>query len=116
MVAMERDTAKAIRGSRKERPRKLPVEFYWSVPAPFSLAQHHQWNGRIEPVLEEPLMGGRVIEVQKGLMGLLKLQRRGRQRELIIIQAPLHIEMRFHPIKIAFPFGTLHRPMVNLQA
>ena len=24
--------------------------------------------------------------------------------------------MRFHPIQIAFPFGTLHRLVVNLQA
>ena len=61
-------------------------------------------------------MGGSVVELHKRLVRLLELQRRGAQRELIVIQAPLHIEMRFHPIQIAFPFGTLHRLMINLQA
>jgi hypothetical protein len=48
-------------------------------------------------------------------MRLLELHRCGAQRELIVIQAPLHIAMRFHPIQIAFPFGTLHRVVINLQ-
>ena len=61
-------------------------------------------------------MGGRVIELQKRLMRLLELHRRGAQRKLIIIQAPLHIEVRFHPMQIALPFGTLNGLVVNLQA
>jgi hypothetical protein len=61
-------------------------------------------------------MGGGVVDLHKHLVGLLELQRRGAQRELIVIQAPLHIEMRFHPIQIAFPFGALNRLVINLQA
>ena len=57
-------------------------------------------------------MGSGVVELHKRLVGLLELHRRGAQRELIVIQAPLHVEMRFHPIQIAFPFGTHNRLVI----
>jgi hypothetical protein len=83
MVAMQGDTARAIRGPGEERPRKLPVELFGTVRPPFGLTEYHQWNRGLKLVFEQALMGRGVVEVHKRLMGLLKLQRRCRQRELI---------------------------------
>ena len=61
-------------------------------------------------------MRRRIIGFDKGLGDPLELPWRGRSGELVVEQAALDVEMRFHPIEIAFPFGTLHRLVVNLQA
>jgi hypothetical protein len=38
-------------------------------------------------------MGGRVVEFHKRLVCLFELHGRGRQRELVVIEAPLDVEM-----------------------
>jgi len=63
--------------------------------------------------VEQTLMGGGVVELEKVLVGLLELQRCACQRELVIIQAPLNIEMTLHEIHVAFALGTGNRLMVH---
>jgi hypothetical protein len=94
--------------------RKLPAELFGTIDPPFGVSQHHQRNRRVKLVVEQPLMGRGVIECHKRLVGLLKLCWGGGQRELVVVQPSLHIEVRFHPIQIAFTFGTLNELMVNL--
>jgi hypothetical protein len=60
-------------------------------------------------------MGGGVVGDHEGVVCLLE-RRRGRgQRELVIIEAPLDVEMGLHEILIALALGALDRLMVDLQ-
>jgi hypothetical protein len=61
MVLVHGHTPIAIGDARQAGLRKFAVELFLRVEPPFGLAQHHQRNGGIKLVLEEALMGGRVI-------------------------------------------------------
>src|SRR5262245_66330057 len=104
MVTMQGDTAIAIRGPRKERPRKLPVELFGTVRPPFGLSEYHQRNRGVKLVLEEALMGCGVVEVNKRLVGLLELQRRGRQRTLMIVKTEVVHSVQYHSFTLSLSF------------
>jgi len=102
--------------ARKQGPGELPREFLGRVEPTFGPSQHFDRHRRIKALVHQPLMRGRVIGLHKGLMHLFELQRGGGQGELIIVQAPLHIEVGFHQIFVALALGTEQGVGLNLQS
>ena len=56
-----------------------------------------------------------VVELDEGLMPLFKRRRSLRERELVIIQAPLNVKVGLYEILPALPGTTGNRPMVERQ-
>jgi hypothetical protein len=52
-----------------------------------------------------------VVGLDKGLMAILELRRRAGEGELIVVEAPLDVEMRLHQVLIAFALGAGDRRM-----
>jgi len=74
---------------------KLPAELLLGVDLPWGGSQHLEWHRRGELFSEQPLMGRGVGGLDEGLMPRLQLPWRGRQGELIVVQAPLDVEVGF---------------------
>ena len=49
----------------------------------------------MKTVFQQALMRRRIVRLHKSLMGLFKLGRCRRQGELVIVQTPLDVEVRF---------------------
>src|SRR6266487_5440865 len=58
----------------------------------------------------------RVIRLDERLMALLELRRRAGEGELIVVEAPLDVEMGLHEVLIALALSALNRLMLNLQS
>src|SRR5262245_51760696 len=94
MVAVQRDTAIPVRGAREQRLGEAAGELVFRVVAAFGGAQHVHRRG--EPLItEQPLMRGGIVRLDEDLMPLLQLYRRAGTGELIVIQAPLNVEVGF---------------------
>src|SRR5712664_763485 len=115
MIPVQRDAAIAIGGAREEGASERALELLGGIQTPFGLSQHLQGDGGSKPLLEQALVGGGVVELQKVLMGLLELQQRLRQGKLIVIQAPLDVEMCLHQVHVALALGAHNRVVVNAQ-
>lgn len=70
---MQCHAAIAIGGTRKQGTRELAFEFLGAVEAAFGLAQDVQGDGRFKLLLKQSQMRRRVVEFEKALVGLLKL-------------------------------------------
>src|SRR5882724_10140414 len=104
---MQGDTAISIGCVREEVVREVAVQLLSAIEATFGLAQDLPWNRRVKPVVQESLMGGRVIEGHEGLVRLLERRRGCGQGELVIVEATLDVEMGLHEILIALALGAL---------
>src|SRR5215216_4423089 len=94
MRVMQGDTSILIGGAHKKGVGKLAREFLRGYQAPLTLPQDVQGDGRRKAFLEEALVRGGVVEGEKLLMRFVKLVKRPGQGQLVVIQAPLHIEVR----------------------
>src|SRR4029434_23593 len=83
--------------------------------APLARPQDVQGDGRRKAFLEEALVRGGVVEGKKPLMRLVKLVGRPGQGQLVVIQTPLDVEMRFHQVHVALPRRTHNCLVVNGQ-
>ncbi len=113
MVTVQGDTPIAIGGARKQGTRKFASQLLLGVYPALGLAQSLDRNRRVELVFQESLMRGRILGLDKGLMDPLEHLGRGREGELVVKQATLDIQVRFHPIQVAFAFGALHGFMID---
>ncbi len=95
MVPVQGDTPSAIGGAWKHSTRKFASQLLLGVHPTFDLAQDLERNRREALVFQEPLVRGRIIGLDKGVMDPLEFPGRGRQRKLIVKQAALDIEMGF---------------------
>jgi hypothetical protein len=91
---MEGDTPILIRRPWEHRVGEVARELLRSKQSAFGRPEDFDRDERESPILQEPLMGRRVVGLDEGLMALLERCRRAREGELIIIQAPLDVEMR----------------------
>jgi hypothetical protein len=115
MVAMQGHTAIAVGGAGKARIGEFLREHIWGIrPAP-RCAQDRDRNGREPLSFEQALMRGRMIGLDEGLMVLVQCSRRASQRELLVIEPPLNLNMRFHPVQVAFPLRTHDRHRLDLE-
>jgi hypothetical protein len=85
MVTMQRHTPILIRGTRKHRLHKFAAECVWGLDAALGASQHFQRDRRQPLISEEPLMRGRIVGLDEGLVALLSLGGRPRQGKLIVI-------------------------------
>ena len=72
---------------------ELACEILWGIQAPLAGSQSVQGDGGSKPLLEQPLVGGGVVECEKPLMRLGKLTRGPGQRQMVVIQTSLNIKM-----------------------
>jgi len=63
----------------------------------------------MQAVFQQALMRRRIVRLHERLRGLLQLRWSCGQSELVIIQAPLDVEVRFHEIFVALAAGTQQR-------
>jgi hypothetical protein len=87
------DTAVGMGRARKEIVRNVAVQLLSALDAPCGLAQDLQGNRRVKPVVESSLMGGGGVGGHEGVVRLLERRGGGGQGELVIIEAPLDVEM-----------------------
>jgi hypothetical protein len=80
---------------------KLPAELLLAVDPSLGGSQALAWDRWGNLFSEQPLMGGGVVGLDEGLMPLLQLQGCGGQGQLIVVQAPLDVEVGFHEVLIA---------------
>ncbi len=114
VVAVQRDTPMAVGRPRDHGLGEVAGQLLWRVDAAPGASQDLNRN-RGEPlILQEPLMGGRVVELDEGLMALLEFHRRAGQGELIVIEAPLDVKGCFHPVLIALALSADDRLMLDL--
>jgi hypothetical protein len=73
VIAVQGHAAIAIRGTRKERPRKLLRQPVLTVEAAFGLCQDLDGNGRIKALFEQPLVRCGVIGPDECLVDLFQL-------------------------------------------
>jgi hypothetical protein len=95
MVAMEGDTPIPIGDAREHRLGEVTGEGLGGIESAFRRAQHLDRDRWEAPILQESLMGGGIVSLDEGLMALVQFSRRASQRELIVIEPPLDIKMRF---------------------
>jgi hypothetical protein len=112
---MQGHAAIAVRRAGKERLRKLADSRLLAVHTPLGVSQDDARDGRVKALFEQSLVGSRIVRLDEGLMGLCQLPRVLTQGKLVVVEAPLHIEVRFHQVHIAFPLGTHNGGVVNLQ-
>src|SRR5919109_857351 len=105
-----------VRRAPEQVMHELAVQVLRGVEAAFGLPKHVTRDRGIKPLPEEPLMRGGVVELDERLVPLFKLHRRLCERELVIIQPPLDVKVRFHEVLPAFPSPTGDRPMVDCQS
>ena len=79
---------------RKQGPGKLPGQLIWGVHVVLGLAKDMDRNRRVKTLFEETLLRRGVVQPDERLVGLFQLGRRGAQRKLVVVQAPLHIKVR----------------------
>ena len=113
MVTVQGDTPRAIGGTRKQRPRKLAGEFLLGLYPALGLTQDVERDRRGELVCEEPRMRRRIIGFDKGLLEPFELPWRGGSRALVVAQAALDIDVRFHPMQVAFAVRTFHGLVID---
>jgi hypothetical protein len=94
MVAMQGDTAIAIGGAGEKGPGERAFEFVGRIQSALGLASHLKRDGWLKLLVEQALMRRRVVELEKVLGGLFKLQRRSRQRKLSVDLDGLYAGMR----------------------
>jgi len=70
---MERDTSILIGRAGQYRAGKSPRELFQGREPSFGFAEHLQRHGGLEAFFEQALMGRRVVDLQKRLMGLFQL-------------------------------------------
>jgi len=63
-----------------------------------------------------PAMGRRIVGLEEGPMHPFELHGALGQRELVVVQTPLHIEMRLHDVQPAFTLGAHNGDVLNRQA
>ena len=115
VIAMQGATAVAVRGARKEGMSAcLGEHVLRRAPA---LRRPHALDGEGWETLlvEQALMGGRLIELADGLRALCQVARGAGSRHLIVLEAPLHMQMRLDPVQLAFSLGPDQRLMVDLE-
>jgi hypothetical protein len=105
-----------ICGAREEGLREAAGEFVFGIEAAFRGAQYVHWNRGQPLITEEPLMRGRIVGLDEGLMTLVSRHRRPGERELVVVQPPLDVEVGFDQIVRALPCGTLDGLVRELQA
>jgi hypothetical protein len=93
VVAMQGDTSMAIRRPWEKGMREAAGELLRGIDAALGGPEDLEGNRGEALVVEEPLMRRRVIDVDEGLMTSLELQGGAGQRELIIVEAPLDVEV-----------------------
>jgi hypothetical protein len=72
-------------------------------------------DGGMPSIVQEALMGRGVIRVDEGLMALLELHGGPGERELVVVEALLDVEMRLHQVLIALALDADDRRMLDLQ-
>jgi hypothetical protein len=111
VVAVQGDTAVSVRGPREHTLGERAGQLLWRVDAAFRLPEDLHRNRRPPLILQESLMRRGVVRADKGLMGLLECYRGAGEGELIVVEAPLDVEMRLHQVLIAFALGADDRRM-----
>jgi hypothetical protein len=106
VVTVQGDTPVPIGRPGEQRVGEVTGQFVRSVEPTFRRPEDLDGDRREAPIRQEPLMGGGVIELDEGLMAPLQLGRRAGEGELIVLQAPLDIEVCFHPVEVAFTLRT----------
>jgi hypothetical protein len=93
VVTVQGDTAVSVRGPQEQTLRERAGQLIWGVDAAFRLPEDLRRNRRPPPILQEPLMRRGVVRADKGLMGLLECDRGAGEGELIVVEAPLDVEV-----------------------
>jgi hypothetical protein len=112
---MQGDTAIAVGGPRKQGLREVAGEVLGGIESAFGRSQDRDRDRRESPILQEPLMGRGVVGLEEGLMALLECRRHAGQRELVVVEPPLNVEVRFHPVQVAFALRAYNSFMADLQ-
>jgi hypothetical protein len=66
-------------------------------------------------IVQEPLVGRRIVRLDEDLMHMLQRRQRAGQGELIVVQAPLDVEVGFHEVLVTPPLGADDSLMPHLQ-
>jgi len=114
VVAVQRGAPVAVGRARQHGLGEVAGPLLWGILPSLGRPEDVEWDGRMPSIVQEPLMGRGVIGVDEGLMALVSRHGGPGQRELVIREPPLDVEMGLHPVLIALTLGADDRLMLDL--